>query len=185
LPRWGFSRRSEHPDSIFRGDREQSHGYDPDAAKRLQAVEQKIENIWKAIEDGLTDTDRANARLDALAKDREKLLGSSLDLGEPPQIDVEAAMTYRRQTEKVLAQGGPTEQKQIIRTWMSEMKLAPERLEVEMTYRIPEPVMHSVVAGAGFVPDSYSEFPPLVAARWVYAPAKQGAREMRRIEFAA
>ena len=44
----------------------------------------------------------------------------------------------------------PTEQKQIIRTWMSEMKLAPERLEVEMTYRIPEPVMHSVVAGAGF-----------------------------------
>ena len=33
----------------------------------------------------------------------------------------------------------PTERKQIIRTWMSEMKLAPERLEVEMTYRIPEP----------------------------------------------
>ena len=131
---------------------EQSHGYDPNAAKRLQAVEQKIENIWKAIEDGLTDTDRANVRLDALAKDRETLLGSALDLGEAPQIDIEAAKAYRRQTEKVLAQGGPTEQKQIIRTWMSEMKLAPERLEVEMTYRIPEPVMHSVVAGAGFEP---------------------------------
>jgi len=26
---------------------------------------------------------------------------------------------------------------------------------------------------------------PLVAARWVYAPAKQGAREMRRIGVAA
>jgi len=42
-----------------------------------------------------------------------------------------------------------------------------------------------LVAGAGFVPDSYSEMLPLVAARWVYAPAKQGAREMRRIGLAA
>jgi hypothetical protein len=42
-----------------------------------------------------------------------------------------------------------------------------------------------VVAGAGFVPDSYSEMLPLVAARWVYAPAKQGARETRRIGLAA
>jgi hypothetical protein len=30
------------------------------------------------------------------------------------------------------------------------MKLAPERLEVEITYRIPEPVMNGVVAGARF-----------------------------------
>jgi len=51
----------------------------------------------------------------------------------------------------VLAQGGPSERKQIIRTWVSEMKLAPEELEVEITYRLPEPFMHSVVAGAGFV----------------------------------
>jgi len=27
------------------------------------------------------------------------------------------------------------------------MKLAPERLEVEITYRIPEPVMNGLVAG--------------------------------------
>ena len=42
-----------------------------------------------------------------------------------------------------------------------------------------------LVAGAGFVPDSYSADLPLVAARWVYAPVKQGAREMRRIGLAS
>ncbi len=42
-----------------------------------------------------------------------------------------------------------------------------------------------LVAGAGFGPDSYSEGRPLVAARWVYTPAKQGARAMRRIGIAA
>jgi len=93
-------------------------------------------------------------------------------LGEAPQIDIEAANAYRRQTEKVLAQGGPTEQKQIIRTWMSEMKLAPERLEVEMTYRIPEPVMHSVVAGAGF--GQHLPFMPEVT---LVLPSLRGVRE--------
>jgi len=39
--------------------------------------------------------------------------------------------------------------------------------------------------GAVFGPDSYSEGRPLVAARWVYGSAKQGAGEMRRIGLAA
>jgi len=38
----------------------------------------------------------------------------------------------------------------------------------------------SLVAGAVFVPDANSQRLPLVAARWVYTPARQGAREMRR-----
>jgi hypothetical protein len=37
-----------------------------------------------------------------------------------------------------------------------------------------------LVAGAGFGPDWHSERLPLVAARRVYAPARQGARGMRR-----
>ena len=160
---------------------EQSNGYDPQAVKRLQAVEQKIGNIWQAIEDGLADTETANARLEALAKEREKLLGATVATDKPPQIDPETALAYRRQTEKVLAQGSPAEQKQIVRTWVADIKLAPERLEVEMTYRIPEPVMHSVVAGACFVPDWQREKAPLITAHWVYASAMQGAREMQRV----
>jgi len=41
------------------------------------------------------------------------------------------------------------------------------------------------VAGAVFVPDSYSERPPSVAARWAYGPGKRGVGEMRRIGLAA
>jgi len=164
---------------------EASTGHDPHAAKRLADVERKIGNVWKAIEDGLTDTGTANARLAALQADREKLQAAAVVSGEAPQIDLDAAMAYRRQTEKALAQGSPAEQKQVLRTWVGEMKLAPERLEVEWTYRIPEPVMHSVVAGAVFVPDANSQRLPLVAARWVYAPAKQGATRMQRIGLAA
>jgi hypothetical protein len=40
------------------------------------------------------------------------------------------------------------EKKQLLRKWVAEMKLAPERLEVEITYRLPEPVMNTKVAGA-------------------------------------
>jgi hypothetical protein len=42
-----------------------------------------------------------------------------------------------------------------------------------------------MVAGAVFVPDANSQRLPLVAARWVYVPVKQGAREMQRIGLAA
>jgi len=71
-------------------------------------------------------------------------------VGESPQIDIRAASEYRRRTEKVLKQGGVAEQKRLLRTWVSEVTLAPEQQQVEMTYRIPEPIMNGLVAGAGF-----------------------------------
>jgi hypothetical protein len=43
----------------------------------------------------------------------------------------------------------------------------------------------TLLPGAGFVPDSYSERLPPVAAHWIYAPAQQGAWEMRRIGHGA
>jgi hypothetical protein len=129
---------------------EDSTGFDPHAATRIGEIDRKIANIWQAIEDGLVDTATANARLAALRTERETLQEAAVTSGEPPRIDLETAMAYRRQTEKVLAQGSPAEQKQVLRTWVAEMKLAPERLEVEWTYRIPDTVMHSLVAGAGF-----------------------------------
>jgi hypothetical protein len=131
---------------------EETTGCDPLAAKRLGEVERKIGNIWQAIEDGLADTATANARLAALQAEKEKVEAAAAISGEPLQIDVEAAMAYRRETEKVLDTGSPAERKRILRTWVSGVKLAPERLEVTWTYRLPEPVVNSLVAGAGFEP---------------------------------
>ena len=40
------------------------------------------------------------------------------------------------------------ERKRVVRSRVQEMTLAPDSLEVEITYRLPEPVMNGVVAGA-------------------------------------
>ncbi len=75
-------------------------------------------------------------------------------------------MAYRRRAERTLVHGQPEEKKQILRMWVAEMKLAPERLQVDWTYRIPEPVMHSVVAGAGFVEEKKTRL-----RRWIVETA--------------
>ncbi len=61
-------------------------------------------------------------------------------------------MAYREQVGRLFAHGKPVEKKQLLRKCVEEVKLAPERLEVDITYRVPEPVMNSVVAGARYVP---------------------------------
>lgn len=36
----------------------------------------------------------------------------------------------------------------MVRTWAQEVKLEPDQLEVEITYRVPAPFMNRMVAGA-------------------------------------
>ncbi|MFB3881108.1 MAG: hypothetical protein ACE149_07585 [Armatimonadota bacterium] len=78
------------------------------------------------------------------------------------------------------------EQKRLLRTWVSEVRLAPEQQQIEITCRIPEPIMNGMVAEAGFVPDSYyAQRIPLLATRWVYESARQGTKRMHRTCLAA
>jgi len=51
--------------------------------------------------------------------------------------------------------GQPAERKRLLRTWVHEVKLEPETLEVKISYRLPEAVMKGVVAGAGFEPATF------------------------------
>jgi site-specific DNA recombinase len=131
---------------------EERVGYDPTATRRLTEIEAKIDNLWQAIEDGITDTGRANKRLAELQAEKVRLAEAARVTGEPPQIDVQTALTYRRDLEKLLARGKPADRKRIVRSWVEEIKLAPDRLEVDITYKLPEPVMNSVGAGAVFHP---------------------------------
>jgi len=41
--------------------------------------------------------------------------------------------------------------KKFLRSWVDEIKLAPERLEVDITYKVPEPFVNNLVAGACYV----------------------------------
>jgi hypothetical protein len=111
-------------------------------------IDAKVSNILKAIEDGLVETAWANGWLRELKAEREALAAAAQVSGNPPQIDDKTALAYLLDLERVLKQGDVAERKRVVRTCVQEMKLAPDSLEVEITYRLPEPVMNGLVAGA-------------------------------------
>ena len=47
------------------------------------------------------------------------------------------------------------DRKALVRKLVDKAQLAPERLEIEVTFRVPEPVMGSDLAGAGFEPATF------------------------------
>jgi len=101
----------------------------------------------------LADTSWANTRLRQLVAERDALT-ASLDAVEPPPLDSTSVMAYRRQTERSMASGQAAERKRLLRVWVNEMKVEPASLEVKISYRLPEAVMKSVVAGPSFKPET-------------------------------
>ena len=68
------------------------------------------------------------------------------------RIDVATAMAYWRDLPKFLNYATNAEKKQLIRAWVEDIRLTPEQREVAITYRVPEPVVNSLVTGARFEP---------------------------------
>lgn len=134
---------------------EMSTGFKPDAGEQISAIDRKVENIRRAVEEGLNDANWANTRLRELYTEREVLVAASRAGGGPPQLDSATAMDYRRQADKLLRQGGQAERKQLLRTLVGEVKLMPQDLEVRISYRLPEPIMNGLVAGGGFEPPTF------------------------------
>ena len=56
---------------------------------------------------------------------------------------------------KVFSQDTIAERKKLLREWVETIKLAPETSEVSIHYKVPEPIMKNVVAGAGFEPATF------------------------------
>ena len=125
---------------------------DPEAANKISEIDSKIANIRRAVESGLQDADWANARLRELKAEKEELSELSDKPAKPPQIDAQTAMAYRSQVGKLLSQGKLADRKQLLRSWVEGIKLDPEGLQIEVSYRVAESVMNSEIAGAGFEP---------------------------------
>ena len=133
---------------------ESSAGFDPLATQKIQAIERKTANLRQAIEDGFIDANWANSRLRELIGERNALEVAGT-ASEPPQIDANTALRYRRETEKLFRKGDPAERKRLLRTWVKEITLNPEHLEVPLNYRLPEGVVNGLVAGVGFEPPTF------------------------------
>ncbi len=54
--------------------------------------------------------------------------------------------------DETIEYGDKEVQKRLVRLAVKEMKLAPDDLHVETTYKLPEPIMNTMVAGGGFEP---------------------------------
>jgi hypothetical protein len=122
--------------------------------KEIAALETKIANVRKAIEEGLEDVPWANSRLRELSAERHALT-SAVNAPGPPQLDSATVMAYSHETAKLMESGQPAERKRLLRTWVQEVRLNPESLEVNISYRLPEAVMKGLVAGAGFEPATF------------------------------
>ena len=114
-------------------------GSDEDATNGIKVVDAKIANIRQAIEDGLADANWANSRLQQLITEKQKLQHQRSTI-KPPEIDLAVALAYRRDASRLFQQGEPTERKRLLRAWVEGVTLAPEKLEVEITYRVPIPL---------------------------------------------
>ena len=134
---------------------EASTNFRPDVSERIAAIDRKIENIRHAVEEGLNDASWANTRLKELHTEKESLVTTSRKASGPPQLDAATAMDYRRQADKLLRHGGQAERKQLLRTLVGEVKLLPQDLEVNISYRLPEAIMNGLVAGARFEPSTF------------------------------
>jgi hypothetical protein len=122
---------------------QESVGYDPSVPTRVKEIENKIANIRKAVEDGLPDSQWAYTRMRELMGELDGLREKQVVTHEPAKIDVATALAYRKQTEKLLAAGSDTERKRMMKLWVDKVSLAPESLEVEITYKLPPSIVNS------------------------------------------
>ena len=119
---------------------EESTGCDPAAPRKLADIDAKIANIRSAVENGLPDAAWAFSRMSELQKEREALSRSAAVVGEAPQIDWQTALSYRQRVDSILASGTNAEKKRLIRSCVDKITLAPDTLEVEITYKVPEAI---------------------------------------------
>ena len=117
-----------------------STGYDPAIPHKLKDIDAKIANIRKAVENGMPDEEWGYSRMRELMAEREALSEQVTLGGEAPQIDVRTALAYRVQADKIMAAGTYAEKKRLIRSCVDRITIAPDTLEVEIQFKVPEAI---------------------------------------------
>jgi hypothetical protein len=69
----------------------------------------------------------------------------------PLLIELGQVRDYLQNFENVLTKGKPDERKRYVRCWVDHIKIAPDALEVVITYRVPEHLLKTNLAGAVYI----------------------------------
>ena len=140
----GFTRRANDE---MRRIWENSVNFDPSVPNKLREIDNKIANIRKAVEEGLPDADWAYSRMRELMAERETLSHQATVVGEAPQIDDRMALAYRAKVERIMSKGTYAEKKNLMRSCVNKITMAPDILEVEINYKLPEAI--GALSGSG------------------------------------
>ena len=120
---------------------EETTGVTGNTDKELKSIEIKIQNLYQAVEDGLPFDSSMKTRLHSL-QERKSELGKLTNFRHnPPKIDVETVIAYKNKHDRVLKCSNHAESKKFIRECVENIKLVPDDLEVEITYKLPKPVV--------------------------------------------
>ena len=83
----------------------------------------------------------------------------------PPKIDIDIVSKYLKDLQRVLKAGQPENLKKLVRLCVQKIRMAPEDREVTITYRVPEPFVNKLVAGALYTP-IHNHLGPWLFRRW-------------------
>ncbi|HOF67772.1 MAG TPA: recombinase family protein [Candidatus Fermentibacter daniensis] len=134
---------------------EQEHPSRHDIEHRQRGIRSRIERISEAVADGSIDREWARAELEKLYAEEVALAPLAAEAVAPPRMDLGQAGRILDEIEEGFRSGDNSVRKQLVRNLVESMTMAPESLEVDIVLRAPGPLVHCVVAGAGFEPATF------------------------------
>ena len=134
---------------------EDEHPSRHDVERRQQDIRGRVRRISEAIADGSIDRGWARTELARLHREEEELAPLEAEAVAPPRIDPGQASQILDEIEEGFRNGDNAVKKQLVRNLVESMTMAPESLEVDIVLRVPGPLVHRMVAGAGFEPATF------------------------------
>jgi DNA invertase Pin-like site-specific DNA recombinase len=117
---------------------EETSGYDPNAEKRISEIDRKIRNIRQGIEDGYSEVQWANQRLNTLNAEREESTNRFKPRSGPIRIDAKTAMELRSDIERSFRETSPEERKLYVKHWLNGISLLPDERMVIISLKVPD-----------------------------------------------
>jgi len=121
---------------------EEKMGVNRNVEKELKGIQTKIENIYKAIEEGLVFDLPTKERLHALNSRKAEIEGMMVISTKAPCIDSKVVNEYLLRFDKVFESSAFEDRKKMVREFVDEIILAPDECEVEIHYKVPAQVVN-------------------------------------------
>ncbi|MHB0912155.1 MAG: recombinase family protein [Armatimonadota bacterium] len=137
--------------------------------REISELDGKMDNVRRAIEDGLRDVDWANTRLRDLSYRRDELVSKQAQTQEVtalPKLDTSIVREYQKQFGELMKYGTAQECRQLIACFvesvglrpseMGEIKTEPVAHEITINFKaMPALFVKGLGAGVGFEPTTF------------------------------